>query len=46
MIKQHSQVQKTMLGSDKVASDKVASDDKKVWNNLKLKGDAKNVMTK
>ncbi|CAI8617196.1 unnamed protein product [Vicia faba] len=41
MIKQHSQVQKTMLGSDKVASD-----DKKVWNNLKLKGDAKNVTTK
>ncbi|KAL5066813.1 hypothetical protein RYX36_017700 [Vicia faba] len=41
MIKQHSQVQKTMLGSDKVASG-----DKKVWNNLKLKGDAKNVTTK
>ncbi|KAL5059181.1 hypothetical protein RYX36_030785, partial [Vicia faba] len=41
MIKQHSQVQKNMLGYDKVASD-----DKKVWNNLKLKGDAKNVTTK
>ncbi|CAL5212503.1 unnamed protein product [Lathyrus oleraceus] len=41
MIKQHSQVQKTMPDSDRVASD-----DKKVWSNLKLKGGTKNVTTK
>ncbi|XP_045825527.1 ENHANCER OF AG-4 protein 2-like isoform X2 [Trifolium pratense] len=41
VIKQHSQVQKTMPDSDTIAFD-----EKKEWNNLKLKGDTKNVMTK
>lgn len=40
-IKHHSQVQKTMPDSDRIASD-----EKKDWSNLKLKGDMKNVMTK
>ena len=40
-IKHHSQVQKTMPYSDRMASD-----EKKDWSNLKLKGDMKNVMTK
>ncbi|KAK2381391.1 ENHANCER OF AG-4 protein [Trifolium repens] len=41
VIKQHSQVQKTMPDSDTIASD-----EKKERNNLKLKGDTKNVTTK